>query len=86
MQTSVGISFLMKQLNIFGFGKQVVLKLQVKRQIGFTFWNHLHIADIVFSWSKSATFHIWIFCILLSILTLDDVLFSSIYLFHVLFW
>ena len=71
IENSVGRIFLMKcikQSNIFGFGKQVIVKQQVKREIGYTFrkpWNHLHIADIVFSWSKSsAMFHIWIFCIL----------------------
>ena len=55
MQSSVGRIFLMNcinQANIFGFWKQVIVDLQVKRKIGFTFenpWNHLHIADIVFS-------------------------------------
>ena len=93
MQNSVGRIFLIKcikQSNVFCIGKQVIGKLQVKRKISYTFrnpWNHLHIADIVFSWSKSsATFHIWIFFIISSVLTLDDVLFPSIFLFHVLFW
>ena len=43
MQSSEGRIFLMNcinQANIFGFGKEVIVELQVKRKIGYTFETH----------------------------------------------